>query len=1014
MFISSFFRALVFMLMASSTLLAQQSIQRSAPIRSKSFAEQSAAIKNLTSSALTLVQTNADGSANLMIGQTDIATAIVPAQALGDEATVRTAATKAMQSIATSILELPWNAELTNASTEHVGNLWISHFTMSYNGIPVRDVHAKMNIGALNGKIVSIRSKLPVIEPKNVTFEKNTLSLLVTQSALRDLEGKEDVKLTQEPTLIYVQIPNSIAIRLAFELTASEGPMHLWRYTYDAETSELIEKRDLIQCQQETPGLDLTDYSDQCNTLTNTSVSQAPVELGKASNGNNEPLAGVSGKLYAMIHPATPTDALVQKPLQSTFITVNGTQISTDTAGNWSAPLADYPLTITGKLTGAYQFVKANDQVALGKLTKTIASGESTDVIWDNASGDVSERDAYYNTTLARNHVLLVDKTLSTLSAKLAINVNLNQTCNAFYSPQEISLNFFRAGGGCTNTSQIADVVFHEFGHRVNHARYLKVGKQYMTDGNLNEGYADMVSCLFRNDNIIGKGFFGPNKILRNLDNTKQWPKDIDYLDIHINGLMPGGAIWDIAKKLGSDKTDQLFHQSCYQTPDGTGAIIPGQLLSVFTESLESFFPADDDNNNLADGTPNAGVILAAYQIHNIGVPQYLRISPQIIPDQDASTNEYPVTVKVTYSGPVGTINRNSVKLHYSYDNGKTYSEVVLSDKGGDTFSGTIPKGRSGAIARYYGSATLTYSEVTRVAFPPAADALTFLIGFPAPKFTDHCESTNGWETSDAVDTAKQGLWENLAPFGTYLKEGDFIQQDSDHTPTGTKCFVTGNSATRSPTENALVLGGTTLTSPTIDLSSYSDPVIRYWYFYRNILQEASSSPIWSVKIATTGPTFSKSLQSTSTRTQGWVPFTVRLKDIAVTGTATTKLRFTAFNKTTDVVEAGVDDIEVFEAPPLGVNDNTVAPFSLGAPHPNPVTIGSQIAIPFTLTKNVAYTIKLVNTLGETIYTSKEEIGSIGENSYSLSLPAGTTDGTYFIQLITPDGMAMQKLSIAK
>ena len=44
-------------------------------------------------------------------------------------------------------------------------------------------------------------------------------------------------------------------------------------------------------------------------------------------------------------------------------------------------------------------------------------------------------------------------------------NVNLNQTCNAFYSTTNGSINFYRSGGGCRNTGEIAAVFDHEWGH---------------------------------------------------------------------------------------------------------------------------------------------------------------------------------------------------------------------------------------------------------------------------------------------------------------------------------------------------------------------------------------------------------------------------------------------------------------------------------------------------------------------------------------------------------------------
>ena len=53
--------------------------------------------------------------------------------------------------------------------------------------------------------------------------------------------------------------------------------------------------------------------------------------------------------------------------------------------------------------------------------------------------------------------------TRSWLAARLTDNVNLNSTCNAFWDGAAV--NFFKSGGGCNNTGEIAAVFLHEWGH---------------------------------------------------------------------------------------------------------------------------------------------------------------------------------------------------------------------------------------------------------------------------------------------------------------------------------------------------------------------------------------------------------------------------------------------------------------------------------------------------------------------------------------------------------------------
>src|SRR6185436_17493488 len=51
------------------------------------------------------------------------------------------------------------------------------------------------------------------------------------------------------------------------------------------------------------------------------------------------------------------------------------------------------------------------------------------------------------------------------LQNRLTTNVNIVNTCNAFWSPSAQNINFYRSGGGCRNTGEIAGVFDHEWGH---------------------------------------------------------------------------------------------------------------------------------------------------------------------------------------------------------------------------------------------------------------------------------------------------------------------------------------------------------------------------------------------------------------------------------------------------------------------------------------------------------------------------------------------------------------------
>ncbi|MCI0605059.1 PepSY domain-containing protein [bacterium] len=88
------------------------------------------------------------------------------------------------------------------------------------------------------------------------------------------------------------------------------------------------------------------------------------------------------------------------------------------------------------------------------------------------------------------------------LQNQLTANMNLNNTCNAFYSTLNGTINFYRSGGGCRNTGEMAGVFDHEWGHGLD---------DNDTNGSLSnssEAYADIAANYRLQASCVGHGFF--------------------------------------------------------------------------------------------------------------------------------------------------------------------------------------------------------------------------------------------------------------------------------------------------------------------------------------------------------------------------------------------------------------------------------------------------------------------------------------------------------------------------
>ncbi len=252
----------------------------------------------------------------------------------------------------------------------------------------------------------------------------------------------------------------------------------------------------------------------------------------------------------------------------------------------------------------------------------------SGEVSWDASATpeDDAQIQAYLDTNIAKEYVRAnVDAQMMTLDDQMTVNVNIDQTCNAYFDGT--ALNFFASGPAsgsgacspqnvcCENTARIQDVNFHEYGHRVHTAEIIPGVGSF--DGAMSEGAADFLAVDITGDSGMGRGFFYTDEALRELEANPQggewmWPLDISS-DIHHTGLVFGGTFWDLRKALiaqygetaGIALTNKLYVAALRRAVD-----IPSCLIEVLA--------ADDDDGNLANGTPDECLIRNTFGAHGL------------------------------------------------------------------------------------------------------------------------------------------------------------------------------------------------------------------------------------------------------------------------------------------------------------------------------------------------------------------------------------------------------------
>ncbi|MFY9340958.1 MAG: hypothetical protein WAT39_00620 [Planctomycetota bacterium] len=304
-------------------------------------------------------------------------------------------------------------------------------------------------------------------------------------------------------------------------------------------------------------------------------------------------------------------DPLVNVPLPGLVLSVPGIgNVTTDNNGQFTINIAAAVTIPVGNLDGRHH--AAISGASAPSTSFTVNPGVATTVTLLTAAATTNQA-AHTTTTYWVDRVNEWARTILGNSPQLAtadsvgVTVNIASTCNAYYTGNTI--NFYNAGGGCSNTAN-ATIIAHEWGHGLDD-RY---GGISQING-LSEALSDICGMYLVDSPLLGSGFQTAGVPLRNGNNTTQYPASGA---VHTQGQSFMGFAWKLRDRLATTLGNRP--SAIAITDDIVVGSIAADAIDQQGAVLEVFL-ADDNDGNLANGTPHSPDLIWACNQHSLPYP---------------------------------------------------------------------------------------------------------------------------------------------------------------------------------------------------------------------------------------------------------------------------------------------------------------------------------------------------------------------------------------------------------
>lgn len=457
--------------------------------------------------------------------------------------------------------------ELVDAGTVIEPELTSVQLAQRYRGLPVIGGHLGFTIS--HGKLVLVQGATHRIGELSVTPALPEVEAIAAARSVLEAPragDRDDARLVVLPE----RTPGAVSYALAWEVTA-------WRtdrqyvVNVDAHDGRLI------------GGYDANHYD----------------YTGRATNFVDERTVG---------------DAIVELPAGFLRLHANRGGVTTEPDGTFRMRGEAGPVIVMSNLQGDYVTVN-NAGGPQAQFVGMMRPEKQYALEWTESRSTPQERDVFHGVNRTNRFVATVFPDNAWINRPLLANVDLPRTCNAFWNGK--SINFFVAGNGCNNSGRIFDVIAHEWGHGLDQNL---PGDNI--DGGLGEFIGDMISFIQTNSHLIGPGFLTDGRPVRDLEDPDFACYDPKKRGVHAKGQLLGAVVWDIF-------TD-LEKAGLHGEPLKRLMLRPIAIAQTRAQWYRAMLAVDDDDGNLANGTPHECLIYNQFKAHSCGAVRWPGI-----PDED-------------------------------------------------------------------------------------------------------------------------------------------------------------------------------------------------------------------------------------------------------------------------------------------------------------------------------------------------------------------------------------------